>query len=151
MNLSDAQKERIEYLLYEAEDENQFLSEFNKIATKEELHELAQNINWDGGYFELEQIISHPNIDRGTALLLYWYGEPQYFTKYSSAEEVEECNRQNYIFIKKVERMLLENDFKSNEIPFNPVQHLNMNLIQQKKLKGNLGIPESLKVANVQA
>jgi len=150
MNLSDEQKKRIEYLLYEAEDEKQFLSEFSKLVTKEELHELAENINWDGGYFDLEQVIKHPVLDRGTALLLYWYGEPQYFTKYSKAEEVEECNRETYIFIKKLEKMLMENKFKTNEIAFDPVKHLNMNLLQQKKLRENKGIPESLKVANVQ-
>lgn len=148
MSLTEKQKQRIDYLLYDAGDENEFLRKFAEITSKEELHHLAENTNWDGGYFALEQIISHPALDRGTALLLYWYGEPQYFTKYAKADDVEECNRENYIFVKKVEEMLLDNIFKTNEITFDPVKFLGMNLLQQKELRENSDIPDSLKVAN---
>ncbi len=149
MNLSSEQQVRLEKLLYEVESEREFLQLFAQVEDKYELHELASSMNWDGGYFELNQVLNHPNLDKGTALLLYWYGEPEYFADYSDLDKVEDCNRMNGLFVKAVETKLLDDNFKSNSIRFDPIVDRGINKLQQKKLKENSGIPEALKVANI--
>ncbi len=45
-------------------------------AAPEDWHQVAWNWNWDAGEDSLRWIARQPNCDRGTALLLYWYGCP---------------------------------------------------------------------------
>lgn len=45
------------------------------LQSKEELHVVADHLNWDGeGVESLYAILDHPHCDAGTALLLFWKG-----------------------------------------------------------------------------
>lgn len=151
MKLTDTQNSRIESLLYEIEEEDEYIRVLSEIKDKNELHELARNTNWDGGYFELNAIIDHQVLDKGTALLLYWFGEPEFFAKYKDSPEELEYQQEGFQLVKRLENMLLNRTFVSNEIRFDPVKDRGLNKIQEKKLKANEGIPEVLKRANIQA
>lgn len=55
-----------------------FSEKFSFLGTPQ-LHEIADQWNWDDGLEELHLIIEHPACALGTALLIYWRGHPHYF------------------------------------------------------------------------
>src|SRR5579859_2705680 len=55
----------------------------------DEWHRWAINWNWDHGTEIFEWIVAQPNCDKGTALSIYYAGQPDYFTRYASLEEAE--------------------------------------------------------------
>jgi hypothetical protein len=46
------------------------------VTDAEELHRMALQFNWDCGCAELRLIVEHPMCDEGTALLVFWPGQP---------------------------------------------------------------------------
>ncbi len=86
---------------------NNFVTLFDKIMRKpfstEELYRRAQTHNWDEGFKFLRNILEHQNCDRGTALMMYWNSNPEYFTKYESEDELQSWEKSNYRFIKMIE------------------------------------------------
>ena len=121
MELTAEQKARIEYLLYECEDDAVFARTLAQISSPAELHAFAYDFNWDCGVEELRAVLEHPLCDRGTALMIYWLGDPMYFADFSTADDVPDVNRDGYRFIKFVESQLVADRFTSNEIRFDPM------------------------------
>lgn len=146
MTLTPAQRARIEYLLYECEDDTSFEKEFAKIETSEELHEFASEFNWDCGFSELDAVLTHPLCDRGTALMIYWLAEPVYFADFSCIEDVPNVNREGYRFVNHAKNLLTQNCFESNEISFDPSSV--MSLGQRHRVAKGCGIPVELTTPN---
>lgn len=69
----------------------------------EELYRRAQTHNWSEGFRFLRNILEHQNCDRGTALMMYWNSNPEYFTQYESEDELQSWEKANYRFIKMIE------------------------------------------------
>ena len=62
---------------------------FDSIQKPEELHFIADFYNWDDGPEVLTWIIDSDLCDEGTAKMIFWKSEPQDYTPYEKAEEVE--------------------------------------------------------------
>ncbi|MGH1338946.1 MAG: DUF4274 domain-containing protein [Aureispira sp.] len=76
-----------------------------KLSPAEKLFKKARKHNWDNGYRQLYSILENKDCDKGTALMMYWLSSPQYFTQFATAEECESYNRDNYLFVKQVEKV----------------------------------------------
>lgn len=61
---------------------------FDTITSSAELHYLADIYNWDDGPEVLGWIIDSPYCDRGTAALLFWRAEPDFYTDYTDESEI---------------------------------------------------------------
>src|SRR5215207_4128317 len=87
-------------------DINQLQQELN---TPEKLHDFATHYNWDDGFEVPKWIINNPLCDRGTALMMYWHANPQYFCKYATRNEVPSMgwNLQHYDLIREIEEKYL--------------------------------------------
>ena len=144
--LSDEQRTRIEYLLYECPDDASFAVAISHIDSSLELHAFAEQYNWDSGTTRLEAILNHPCCDRGTALMIYWFGDPVYFAEVSSEGDVPRVNREGYGFLKRAESLLRADHFQYNQIRFDPTADLNV--VQRRRLEKDLRIPDILKKAN---
>ena len=146
MPLTDEQLARIEFLLYECEDDATFAETLLHIDSSAELHALAQQINWDCGFDALEAVLEHPLCDRGTALMIYWLGAPTYFADFASDEDVPDVNRSLKEFLNRVQNQLMSEQFKSNTICFDPM--VEMNVVQRRKIENTGTIPAVLKKPN---
>ncbi len=146
MSLTDEQLARIDFLLYECEDDATFAETLLRIESSAELHALAQQINWDGGFDELNAVLEHPLCDRGTALMVYWLGEPTYFADFASDDDVPPVNQPLKQFLNRVENQLMTEHFKSNTICFDPMADLNV--VQRRKIENIASIPSALKRPN---
>jgi hypothetical protein len=71
----------------------------------EKLFKKARKHNWDNGYKKLYAILEDENCDKGTALMMYWLSCPQFFTQYANAAECPGYNRDNYLFVKHIEKI----------------------------------------------
>ncbi|MFK7747861.1 MAG: DUF4274 domain-containing protein [Kordia sp.] len=71
----------------------------------ENLYKRARKHNWDDGYTKLYKILENKNCDKGIALMMYWFSSPKYFTKFENEEECPSYNRDNYKFVKHVEKI----------------------------------------------
>ena len=74
---------------------------FDKIETPAQLHYLANIYNWDDGAEVLDWIISSPRCDKGTALLLFWSAEPDYYTKFDNKSEAD-SDQEIYLLLRKI-------------------------------------------------
>ncbi len=146
MSLTDEQLKRIDFLLYECEDDATFTQTLHRIESPAELHALAQQINWDGGFDGLNAVLQHPLCDRGTALMIYWLGEPTYFADFASDDDVPDVSQPLKQFLNRVETQLINKQFKSNTICFDPMADLNV--IQRGKIENIDSIPSALKRPN---
>ena len=146
MSLTDEQLARIDFLLYECDDDQTFAQTLLRIESSAELHALAQQINWDGGFDELHAVLKHPLCDRGTALMIYWLGEPKYFAEFTSDDDVPDVNRPLKEFLDYVEDQLMTEQFKSNTICFDPMA--DSNVVQRRKIENIASIPSALKRPN---
>jgi len=61
---------------------------FNSFSSAE-LHYLASIYNWDSGTTTLQWIIESPKCDLGTAIMIFWLAEPDYYFRYQSIPEDE--------------------------------------------------------------
>lgn len=90
----------------------------------EQLHHIAYKWNWDDncddGYVTLHLIVEHPNCALGTALLLYWRGEPLYFRQYATRDEVPGYHYDTYDFLAELEQMVQTNKFQHRGIVYDP-------------------------------
>jgi hypothetical protein len=62
---------------------------FDTIVNPVEYHLIAGNYNWDDGAQVLTWIIESPLCDKGTALLIFWRAQPDFYTQFSSVEEAD--------------------------------------------------------------
>jgi hypothetical protein len=129
--LNARQIERICYLLADkwdcGDDDNDesrswllFREKLAEVQTTLELHCIAANLNWDYGTRGLTAAIDHPLCDRGTALLLYWLGEPYYALKYRTIDDVPSWDRDEYDLLKRIEEKYLSDSFAHAMIAADP-------------------------------
>ncbi|HEX8235189.1 MAG TPA: DUF4274 domain-containing protein [Abditibacteriaceae bacterium] len=117
--LTDEAKERIQETL---DDAFEYPDKVTSLQSSLELHMFATNWNWDNGTKEpLFRVIQDSRCDKGTALRLYWAGDPLYFYEtYANRDEVEEYHQQNYDLLKDIEKRLIGGFYTEQNICFDP-------------------------------
>lgn len=81
-----------------------------------ELHAFVYLWNWDNGAAEMTQIASHPHCDKGTALMLFWLTDPEYWLENPRKEAYSGV----YRVIDTVLKRVSTDDFATSDIPFEP-------------------------------
>jgi hypothetical protein len=91
------------------------------LSASDELHQFATSWNWDDGVAGLEYVVQHPNCDLGTALEVYWLGNPvETYTEYTSAEEADVDFPGLWLLLEMIEARVGRNGFPLTKIAFDP-------------------------------
>jgi GNAT superfamily N-acetyltransferase len=64
---------------YLSENRSAMLMSWLQEATPDQWHQVADGWNWGSGCDILRWIVEQPDCDKGTALLIFWRGEPSYY------------------------------------------------------------------------
>ncbi len=89
-------------------------------ASPDDWHQVAWNWNWDSDETYLRWIVRQPNCDRGTALLIYWYGQPGVCAEYASRDAVPEFSQDAYDLLMEIETRYITGGYTRQEIVFDP-------------------------------
>lgn len=90
-------------------------------STTAELHQYAMCDDGENGTKFLEWVIKQPNCDKGTALRIYWKGQPAYFTQFTpdeAREEAETVGDGIYKLLSQIEKRVKKNFYQTNHYPF---------------------------------
>jgi len=107
------------------EDENndvEIIPDFEKFKTlnSAEQYFLADNYNWDDGTIVLNWIVDSVKCDKGTASLIFWKAEPDFYFNYTS-ETIEDYEKPVWDLLQKIVRKFKENGFKKSKLKFDPI------------------------------
>ena len=102
--------------------------------------EFIKKYNWDDGIAVLHLMIRDPNLDKASALYIYWLGKPEFFTQFSSRDEVLNHARENYDLIKEIEQKYASGFYTVSELSFNPQPETN----RYPDIKPKVKIPDAM-------
>jgi hypothetical protein len=130
MACTEDQLRRIRYLLYdewvEADPQTTQANldrALAQVQTSEELHQFAANFNWDTGADVLEKVVKHPLCDKGTALMIYFLGKPEwYYNHLRRGKSLIGDQPKMLAFLQSIERMVSRGEFTSSNIAFDPTR-----------------------------
>jgi len=92
---------------------------FDGIEKPEELHVIAWFHNWDDGAEVLNWIVNSPVCDSGTAKLIFWRSQPDYYTTFSSEEDAG-SNADVYCLLRTIIQNFEDGFYKKHEIAYDP-------------------------------
>lgn len=129
----------LEELLYNTDKANT-ISWLSKVDNPLILHFFAANYNWNSGLNIPKTLLENEYCDLGTGLLMFHYADG--FRLIESAEEVSNSILEEWkVFLLKLYNKLINLDFKTQNISFNP----ELTKIQIYKIrKNNPNIPDIL-------
>lgn len=130
---------------YEESHAPDFVEHIAKMNTAE-LHDLAESLNWDFGIGRLFAILDNPNVDRGTALMIYWRNAPYYQAEYKLKKEASKGSLRGYELHMKAEYILLNRDFKTYNYPYNFARDLFFCPKHTERASADTKIPQEVKV-----
>jgi hypothetical protein len=128
---------------FNSEDEN-YLPDFKlfeKLNSTDQYY-LAQNYNWDDGIEVLKWIVESKKCDKGTASLIFWTSEPDYYFE-KSESEISDYEKDTFLLLKRIVEKFNTNEFKSSNLKYNPTDREKR--IDWSKLNSEWFIPEELK------
>jgi hypothetical protein len=113
-----------------------------KNLTSEEWHQFVQNYNFDDGKEPFEWLIKQKNCDKGTALCLYWFLQPDFYCDENNIDTSDE----NYSLIKEIEKRFLDGYYETELFSFDPKKEFltsetNISCIPQIMQKKTNGVP----------
>jgi len=123
--------------------------DFDKLKSSKELHYLASIFNWDDDKDILEWIINSPLCDRGTALLIFWRSQPDFYTRFDNEDEVD-YERETFRLVRNIVKNFQDGFYKKARIRFNPQSdEFDVNCVDPKAKweipdemkKGTMGLP----------
>ena len=105
--------------------EAELIIDYLKKHSPEERQLLAIDWNFDNSKDVIKWIAEQPDTDKGTALFLYWYMNPQFFKKYKNREECEEKEGdfwalEDFDIVETIERNYLSGFYKNQKYAFDP-------------------------------
>ena len=116
--MEKSKKEYVYKLLYN-EDKDYAVSEIKGITNSELLHIIAGNYNWDNGFEIPYSIINNENCDLGTALMIFYDADG--YRVLECQDELKNSNLEEWThFIKELQKNILSNKYKVNNIKFIP-------------------------------
>ena len=86
---------------------------------------VIDNIEWDdeedNNFKTVKKLSKHEDLDRGSALHLFWSLSPEYYTQFSTEKTIDQKERKTaFKLIKFLEMRLIEDSFKTNSIYYKP-------------------------------
>jgi Leucine-rich repeat (LRR) protein len=85
-----------------------------------ELHDLALSIGNRDPEQRLLAVVTAPQCDLGTALMVYWTSSPHYYRRYTCREEVPAYEQAGWDLLAAIEARVVGGGFDSAEIAFDP-------------------------------
>ena len=104
------------------------------------LHQQARDHNYDDSPGRLRRIIRSRACDLGTALLIYWRGDPNWYRMYPSKFEMAgdvSADVATFDVMVEIEQRVLEGKYKSFSIPYTPFKDLGTNFAREHYSKRN--------------
>lgn len=129
---------------FDSEDEEHLpdFNDFQKFNSTDQFY-LAQYYNWDDGVEVLRWIIESTKCDKGTASLIFWQSEPDYFFEIS-ADEVEEYEKDTFLLLKRIVEKFNNKEFTRSIIRYDPADRVKT--IDWSKQNPEWNIPNELKL-----
>ena len=91
-------------------------------ATPAQWHLFAARSNYDGNDQPLRWLIDNPNLDRATALLIYWYLGAGWYVQFESEQKMQSYERETFQQLKLLEQRYSEGYYACHNIWFDPLQ-----------------------------
>lgn len=91
---------------------------FNSLNSAEQYF-LADKYNWDDGPIVLKWIIESTKCDEGTACLIFWRAEPDYYFKYSN-ETIDDYEKDIWELLQLIVKRFRANNFSTSNFEFIP-------------------------------
>lgn len=113
---------------------------FQTLSSAEQYY-LASTYNWDDGTIVLDWIIGSPKCDKGTAVMIFWMAEPDYYFDYTE-ETVEEWAKDVWLLLQKILIKIKKDEFKRSKYAFNP--RSNGYQTKWESAKGKWELPDDL-------
>ncbi len=121
--ISLIKKNFIEFSFKKDEDDNEeIIPDFEKFKTlnSAEQYYLADNYNWDDGTIVLDWIIDSPKCDKGTASLIFWRAEPDFYFDFTT-ETIEDYEKPVWNLLQNIVRKFRKNGFMNSRYKFDPI------------------------------
>ena len=128
MKYSEVQIRRItcfatdQWVCDDAEESDHALEKIlRQVESPFELHQMAANFNWDTGHGPMEKIIEHPFCEKGTALMIYFLGKPEWYYRHlQNGRPLIGDQPVTFEFLKKIEEGIEHGRFEDGKIKFDP-------------------------------
>lgn len=92
-----------------------------KTLSSAEQYFLASEYNWDDGTIVLDWIIDSPNCDKGTATMIFWLAEPDYYFDFTE-ETIDECEKDVWNLLQQIIMKMNNGEFTKSKYKFNPTK-----------------------------
>ncbi|MGV8993476.1 MAG: DUF4274 domain-containing protein [Flavobacterium sp.] len=103
---------------------------------------LAENYNWDDGLEILKWIIESKKCDKGTASLIFWTAEPDFYFEKSEIE-ISNYEKGTFLLLKRIVEKFNNKEFKNSSLKYDPTNREKR--IDYSKQNSEWNIPEELK------
>lgn len=103
--------------------EKQLIINYLKKNSPKERQLLAIDWNFDNSKEVIKWIAEQPDTDKGTALFLYWYMDPQFFKKYENRKECAEEGSwalEDFDIVETLEKNYISGYYKNQKYAFDP-------------------------------
>jgi hypothetical protein len=91
---------------------------FEKLNSTDQYY-LAENYNWDDGVEILQWIIESKKCDKGTASLIFWMSEPDYYFE-KSESEISNYEKDTFLLLKRIVEKFNNKEFKKSNLKYDP-------------------------------
>ena len=110
-------------LSFKEEDTVPDLKLFKTLNAYEQFY-LAETYNWDDGTEVLKWIIESPICDKGTASLIFWSAEPDFYFDYTE-KTIVDYEKGTFDLLQKIIKKFRNSEFNRSKIKFDPTLHGN--------------------------
>lgn len=122
MPVTKEQVRLIEENLYSIEEENYLPQKtiFESLNSEEQYY-LADMYNWDEGVEIQNWVINSDKCDLGTAIMIFWRAEPDYYFDYNS-DTIKSYQRDVWELLQSILKKVRNNEFVESQFEFIPIK-----------------------------
>lgn len=127
-----------DFQYFNEENDDEKLPDYDLFLTLNavEQYYLAESHNWDNLQNVLDWIIDSPICDKGTASMIFWLAQPDWYLS-QPVEEIPDYEMPVYHLLQKIIRKFEQNEFKTEVLEFDPSNEV-------KNLSQGVKLPEGL-------
>ena len=109
---------------FDDESEEDLIPDFEtfKSLSSAEQYFLVSEYNWDDGTIVLDWIIDSTKCDKGTAIMIFWMAEPDYYFDYTE-ETIDDWGKDVWKLLQKIITKFKNKEFKKSIFAFNPIRN----------------------------
>ena len=113
-----------EFSFDEDESEEEVTPDFKLFQTLDsaEQYFIASEYNWDDGTTVLDWIIDSEICDKGTATMIFWMAEPDYYFDYTE-ETIDDWAKEVWKLLQKIITKVKNGEFTKSKYGFNPTKN----------------------------